>query len=112
MSRGRLFQIVAIAVVVASWLSLIIGLALDQNPEIIHGRPVNFSETQQGWARTLAAVWLVLGIGAFFPGVASLHYAEKPFDRGLAFVLLAASAAVPIMFYFLVASGYFADYGS
>jgi FtsH-binding integral membrane protein len=87
-----------------------VGLALDQHPRVSHGHPVDFSATQQAWARTLAALWLVLGIVGLVLGILSLHYAAKPVDRGLTFAVLATSAAVPIMFYLLVTSGYFADY--
>jgi len=111
-SRGRLLQVVTAAVIAASWLSLVLAIALDQNPQVIHGQPVAFSESQQAWARALALVWLALGAVALLPAAAALHYADTQLDRALALTVLAAAAAVPIVFYFLATSGYFAEYGS
>jgi hypothetical protein len=105
--RPQSLALIGAAIIATCWLSFFLAVALHQDPGPTGG-PV--SPSQERLSRWFAVAWLVLGIIAFIPAIAAAVYAQSRFERGLAFGVLAASTAMPLILYILVASGYFADY--
>jgi hypothetical protein len=103
---------ISVAIVVAAWLSMLVGVILDQDPKVMHGRAIDYSPAQEELSRIFAATWIILGAIAFIPACIALYLATSRSERRVAIISAAACAAMPIFLYLLAASGYFSDYGS
>jgi uncharacterized membrane-anchored protein len=64
---------------------------------------------QERVSRWLGGAWVVLGLVALAAGVPAVLQTQSRSERGLAFIVLIASAAMPVTLIILIVSGYFAD---